>query len=598
MALTAAIGLWLQFESSQSQLRSSLLEQADRRAIQLSDAVSEQFHSLLRNTDFTLRELRQVWLAQREGIEVDYRSLELRFPEQSLLHISLVGPDGVVEFSTLDIAGRRDFVDLAAIQRRAEQDADLLHIGSPVYSKILEQWLVPVSLPILEDNKLLGFLQAGLAPEYLSKRLAEVNIAKQDIIVFLDKRGAFLARNMELEKALGKTVKTSRPFLAKDAPVNGVFHAPATLDAIPRIFGWTIQQQYGVITVVGLAQNDLLVPYTQQYAQERWRNILITLIILFFGVGVSHLLFRLSREQEALGVSRESLSEAQRIAHLGNWELDLTRNQLTWSDEIYRIFGMEPQQFGANYEAFLEAIHPDDRDEVNEQYKNAIEKRLPYDIEHRIVRRDDGRVRWVHERCEYIYNSKGEVVHCNGTVQDITERKQLESELRELATTDFLTGLPTRRNFMDRLEDELARFYRTKGQPVSVAVVDLDRFKQINDEYGHTTGDQLLQHFAKLVSGELRRIDMVGRLGGDEFGLVLPGTNSKDAGRFADRLRKRIADSPLTLDGQHIGLSISIGVTELCDTDKDPVDVIERADKALYLAKERGRNRIEVQEID
>jgi len=132
----------------------------------------------------------------------------------------------------------------------------------------------------------------------------------------------------------------------------------------------------------------------------------------------------------ALRESRDRLAEAQRIAHVGHWTLDLEKNELTWSDEVYRIFGMEPAQFDITYDAFLDTAHPDDREFVSRAYTDAVKNRTPYDIIHRL-RLPDGSIRWVNERCETFYDDAGKPLRSVGTVQDITEHKLAEDALRE-----------------------------------------------------------------------------------------------------------------------------------------------------------------------
>jgi PAS domain S-box-containing protein len=133
----------------------------------------------------------------------------------------------------------------------------------------------------------------------------------------------------------------------------------------------------------------------------------------------------LQKVNARLRESEQHLNRAQEIAHLGSWELDLVHDQLSWSDEVYRIFGLKPQEFGATYEAFLESVHPDDRTAVDEAYSGSIrEDRDSYEIEHRVVKRVSGEIRFVHEKCEHFRNEAGQIVRSVGMVHDVTERKR------------------------------------------------------------------------------------------------------------------------------------------------------------------------------
>ncbi len=135
--------------------------------------------------------------------------------------------------------------------------------------------------------------------------------------------------------------------------------------------------------------------------------------------------------QEALQESEQRLKRAQEIAHLGSWELDLTNDQLSWSDEVYRIFGLQPQEFGASYEAFLSHVHPDDRDAVDAAYTGSLrEGKDAYEIEHRIVRKSTGEIRVVHEKCEHVRDASGRIIRSVGMIHDITDRKRMEESLQ------------------------------------------------------------------------------------------------------------------------------------------------------------------------
>lgn len=176
---------------------------------------------------------------------------------------------------------------------------------------------------------------------------------------------------------------------------------------------------------------------------------------------------------------------------------------------------------------------------------------------------------------------------------DTTERRRMHDELHLLATTDALTGLPNRREFMARLEQEHSRLQRAPEQPASVLLLDVDHFKRINDEYGHPAGDRVLQQLAERMNAARRKIDMLGRIGGEEFAMLLPATALPAAELMAERLRARVADTPMQLtDEVSITVTVSIGLARLDAGEPQGAHALSRADQALYGAKRAGRNRV------
>ena len=193
-----------------------------------------------------------------------------------------------------------------------------------------------------------------------------------------------------------------------------------------------------------------------------------------------------------------------------------------------------------------------------------------------------------------VSDASGKVHHYIGVKQDIGERKRMEQELRSQASTDMLTGLPNRRSFFGIAEAELARIKRGKEKSAVLIMLDLDHFKSINDTYGHGVGDLVLQHLAATVSNTLRLGDFSGRLGGEEFGILLPETSIKQAHHFAERLRQEIANSVIDVEGTPISYTASLGLTAMIESDHSFETALSRADDAMYRAKNNGRNRVEV----
>jgi diguanylate cyclase (GGDEF)-like protein len=153
--------------------------------------------------------------------------------------------------------------------------------------------------------------------------------------------------------------------------------------------------------------------------------------------------------------------------------------------------------------------------------------------------------------------------------------------------------MSNRRHFIEQMDKELAHCKRFQTS-AAFLMVDLDHFKTVNDTYGHATGDLVLKHFAELTKQRLRRVDLVGRLGGEEFGILLPGTDPAGAELFAERLRSHVADTPVQCDDSTIPMTISIGISFFGPHDTDIDSIMARADLALYRAKDRGRNRVEL----
>jgi len=195
----------------------------------------------------------------------------------------------------------------------------------------------------------------------------------------------------------------------------------------------------------------------------------------------------------------------------------------------------------------------------------------------------DGRIYLVSQR----RTAEGGVVALHA---DITERKRREQELLRLSRTDPLTGACNRRYFMELARREVRRAGRYQ-KPLALLAMDLDHFKRVNDQHGHAAGDAALRHFVSQARSTLREVDLLGRLGGEEFAALLPETPGEQAMHAAERVRQRLAASPLSWAGAALPLSVSIGVAELGRDENEVTAALQRADRALYLAKSQGRNR-------
>jgi len=177
-------------------------------------------------------------------------------------------------------------------------------------------------------------------------------------------------------------------------------------------------------------------------------------------------------------------------------------------------------------------------------------------------------------------------------LRDITDKREANERRRREAFGDYLTGLANRRAFFESAEQELVRS-RTVPRPTSVIAFDADHFKAINDRHGHPGGDAVLQHLAAILAETFREVDVVARIGGEEFAVLLPSTDLPRAAVVAERLRAIVASTVVLYEGERIRYTVSAGIACLLDGEGGIDLLLKRADQALYAAKRAGRNRIE-----
>lgn len=200
---------------------------------------------------------------------------------------------------------------------------------------------------------------------------------------------------------------------------------------------------------------------------------------------------------------------------------------------------------------------------------------------------------WLEIRAIPVKSESGEVARIDGLVSDVTRRKELEQKLYRHATVDGLTGLYNRRHYMEVLETEAARAIRHQT-PLSLMILDIDHFKAINDTYGHDVGDLVLRRFAETIKSNLRCDDVVGRIGGEEFSVLMPHVSLSGAAVAAENLREAVAEEAVWVGEERLRFTVSIGVTSRDNCAAGVEWMLKAADNALYRAKREGRNRIEV----
>ncbi len=197
---------------------------------------------------------------------------------------------------------------------------------------------------------------------------------------------------------------------------------------------------------------------------------------------------------------------------------------------------------------------------------------------------------WLDINMVPLFDENGTLTYYAAIERDLTEHKKLQSHLESMATIDSLTGLANRQAFLQRAKNEFIRA-RRYARPLTVVMIDIDRFKSINDQFGHAAGDEVLRQAADICHSSLRGSDFMGRVGGEEFVLLLPDTPHSNACHVAERMRIHLCETPIKLEnGTSLTITASFGVAPMNEADSDFNVVLERADEAMYLAKHGGRN--------
>ena len=304
-----------------------------------------------------------------------------------------------------------------------------------------------------------------------------------------------------------------------------------------------------------------------------------------------------SRTLQALRESEERYALSARGANDGLWVWDLRDDEVYYSPRWKSMLGYTEEQIGDSPEEWLTRVHPDDIVLLRTAIDRHLRGETPHlESEHR-MRCRDGSYRWMLSRGLAVRDGGGTPVRFAGSQTDVTERKVAVDRLTHDAFHDALTNLPNRALFMDRLERAMEQQRRHADAMFAVLLLDLDRFKVVNDSLGHVLGDELLVAVAERLTRMLRSSDTVARLGGDEFAMLIDGIDHEtDAVRAAQRIQDALL-VPFRIGPHEIFTTVSIGIALSTTGYHRPQDVLRDADIAMYRAKARGKARHEVFDI-
>ena len=355
-----------------------------------------------------------------------------------------------------------------------------------------------------------------------------------------------------------------------------------------------------------VVKNVIMGVFHSRENEIRW--ILITAVPEFHaGESRPYRVYATFADITALKLSDNALRESQQryqftvnAANVGTWDWSIQSGEVIVNERWAEMLGYTLAELApVSIQTWINLVHPDDWKQASLVLKKHFHGEIEnYQFECR-MRHKHGQWVWVMDRGRVISrDSQGKPVRMLGAHTDINVLKQTEenirtlnAELQHLAVTDFLTNLPNRRFFTERGREEFKRS-RRNNQALSLFMMDIDHFKNINDNFGHEVGDQILQQVAAILKSNLREIDLPARIGGEEFVALLENTSLEDAFSSAERVRDAISKSVFRLQSHEISCTASFGVAILTDEMANLDGLIRKADDAMYRAKRAGRNRV------
>lgn len=297
---------------------------------------------------------------------------------------------------------------------------------------------------------------------------------------------------------------------------------------------------------------------------------------------------RLRGTIQELEAARQRIEMANDTGGIGVWESSPTGDELIWDRQMYRLYGLPPDHGTVTPSVWEQRLHPGDVDRMAVETAASMNG-TPYDTEFRVVW-PDGSVRHLRSAARLVHDEQGQPRRFVGVSWDVTETRQLAADLAFRASHDPLTGLINRLEFDRVLESALRG--ATSGIPATLLFIDLDQFKIVNDTCGHAVGDRLLCEIAGLLRSCLGDQDVLARMGGDEFAVMLPGRSSEEGHHVAQLICAAVDRYRLVHDGRSHRVGASVGLVPVDTHWETPRELLQAADTACYTAKDEGRNRV------
>ncbi|MEM7027506.1 MAG: EAL domain-containing protein, partial [Pseudomonadota bacterium] len=563
-----------------------------------------------------------------DPIIYDFRNFDPNFS-----NVVIVDKNGDVICSALPLKRKINYEKSKNFQ--LVKNAQDLVIGSPGFGKISERWILALNYPILDaTGSFAGSIGAPIDLFRYSPISRETALPFDSYVLIIEESGQVVASSKTPRSWVGKSIydqfdidnlshykdqtKTVTDINGKQylASVHVVGNTEwCTLFLMPKAnilaeAKYSVQQQ-AVITIVVVIFVLIIGFIVASKIEKPIRQITTTAQLVANGLldqrlktgrvkeinNLAHQLnrmleIRLAAENDIKKYS-EHMRMAMHSANIATWNLQLDDQKLRFSANINTLLGLSKDYKITSLIDFEKLILEDDLDSFRQSLNNAINLETAFSmLEVRVVD-EEGSIRWLSIKGNMFSDSNGNPEFLAGILMDITDRVRADEKLRFLATHDPMTNLVNRFEFETRL-DQSIKSARYKNNQHAFLYLDLDQFKIVNDTCGHHAGDMLLNQLTGILKSQIRETDTIGRLGGDEFGILLDSCPIDDALNMAESLRTCVQDFRFVWDDKSFKIGVSIGLVMISDNNLSQQQIMSAADSACFIAKDKGRNRIHI----
>jgi diguanylate cyclase (GGDEF)-like protein len=588
--------VWLVVGYERSELTEFAEHESNRDLQNLARVFSQEVNATVNTIDLSLLLLRSHWKHQREEFAPMVERLNRELHGRVILNVAVTDTRGVLVFSNTGTARAIDLGDREHIRYHLDGHGDRLFVSRPMIGRITGEWGVQFTRPILDSHgKFEGVIAAQIAPSYFSRFYSSIDLGPGSSITLVRGDGTVISRGTRSggNNDMGK-VLTGYPYqrgLQSSADA-GLFRRVSRIDGVERYYAWRGLPDYPLLVAVGQTVQDADGRYALQKSRLVVAGGAVSLLLALLGwVALAAADNRL-RAAESLGAAEARWKLALNASGEGVWDFNMVTGDATLSPRAQAILDTDGPSLPFTLEELHGHVHPEDTQRVAQALADHVNGMTrDYVVEHR-VRRRDGEWSWVLTRGMVAErDADGKPLRMVGTFANIDARKSQEEQIRHQASHDALTGLPNRLLFADRL-DQAMRTAQREQTRLAVLYFDLDRFKPVNDTWGHAVGDGLLIAVAARVRDTLRESDTLARIGGDEFVVLLPRCGGVlDARKVGENILAQL-NREFDVDGKVLRISGSVGYALFPDNGRDGEELLRCADLAMYQAKTNGRGQV------